>query len=77
MKMTWRQRRAVFMYLVVDGLKKLEDKDGSQISPRSKRRMTVNIKLRKYRTCICILRSKNVIKRITISFTVCITNGRI
>ena len=77
MKMTWRQRRAVFMYLVVDGLKKLEDKDGSQISPRSKRRMTVNIKLMKYRTRIRILRSKNVIKRITISFTVCITSGRI
>ena len=65
------------MYLVVDGLKKLEDKDGSQISPRSKRRMTVNIKLMKYRTRIRILRSKNVIKRITISFTVCITSGRI
>lgn len=77
MKVTWRQRKAVFMYLVVDGLKKLEDKDGSQISPRSKRRMTVNIKLMKYRTRIRILRSKNVIKRITISFTVCITSGRI
>ena len=77
MKITWRQSKMVLIYRIVEGEKKAEEKELSQIRPRKMRSITVKIKLRKYRNLTLTFGSKNVIMIMTISFTLWITNGRL
>ena len=77
MKMMWRQRRTVLIYITVDGEKRDEEKESSQMKPRMTRTMTVKIKLRKYNNLTPTFRIRNVIKNITTSFTIWITRGKI
>ena len=76
MKMMWRQRRTVLIYLIAEGEKREEEKESSQMKPRKTRSMTVKIKLRKYKNLTLTFRIKNVIKKMTTSFTIWITKGK-
>jgi UDP-N-acetyl-D-mannosaminuronate dehydrogenase len=76
MKMMWRQRRTVLMFMIVEGERRDEENESSQMKPRKTRIITVPIKLRKYKNLTLSFLIKNVIKKITTSFTIWMTKGK-
>ena len=64
------------MILIVEGEKREEESESSQMKPRKTRIITVPIKLRKYKNLTLSFLIKNVIKKITTSFTIWMTRGK-